>query len=149
MSTVVGSKYLPGASGSSFMNLAFIYEFRGTCCLVAQSCPTLLWPHRLYPTRLLCPMRFPRQESWSGLPFPSPGESSRLRGQTHISCTGQEYSLPLNHQGKPSLSLGVLSLRKSVEALRSSFFRSLGPLSLSLQRCFPQALHPYSHFYYL
>ena len=25
------------------------------CCLVAKSCPTLLWPHGLQPARLLCP----------------------------------------------------------------------------------------------
>ena len=38
-------------------------------CLVAQSCPTL---H--YPTRLLCPWGFSRQEYWSGLPSPPPGD---------------------------------------------------------------------------
>jgi len=36
------------------------------CCLVAQSCLTLLQPHGLWG--------FPRQEYWSGLPFPSPGD---------------------------------------------------------------------------
>ena len=30
-------------------------------------------------------MGFPRQEHWSGLPFPSPGESSQSRDQTYIS----------------------------------------------------------------
>ena len=30
---------------------------------------------------------FSGQEYWSGLPFPSPGESSRPRDQTYISCT--------------------------------------------------------------
>ena len=29
---------------------------------------------------------FPRQEYWSGLPFPSPGESFQLRDWTHVSC---------------------------------------------------------------
>ena len=32
-----------------------------------QSCPTLVRPHRRQP------MRFSRQEYWSGVPFPSPG----------------------------------------------------------------------------
>ena len=41
--------------------------------LVAQSCPTLLRPHELWPTRLLLFMGFPRQEYWSELPFSSPG----------------------------------------------------------------------------
>ena len=40
---------------------------------VAQSCPTLR-PHGLWPTRLLRPWDFSRQEYWSGLPFPSPGD---------------------------------------------------------------------------
>ena len=38
-------------------------------------------------------MGFSRQEYWSGLPFPSPGLSSRLRDQTcvsSISCTGRQ-----------------------------------------------------------
>ena len=43
-------------------------------CLVAKSRPTLLWPHRLQPGRLLCPWAFSRQEYWNGLPFPSPGD---------------------------------------------------------------------------
>ena len=29
---------------------------------------------------------FPRQEYWSGLPFPTPGGSSQSRNRTHISC---------------------------------------------------------------
>ena len=33
----------------------------------------LLRPHGLWPARLLCPWGFSRQEYWSGLPFPSPG----------------------------------------------------------------------------
>ena len=34
----------------------------------------LLRPHGLWPARLLCPWGFSRQEYWSGLPFPSPGD---------------------------------------------------------------------------
>ena len=34
-------------------------------------------------------MGSPRQVYWSGLPFPTPGESSQLRDRTHISCTGK------------------------------------------------------------
>ena len=33
-----------------------------------------LQPHGLSPTRLLCPWGFSRQEYWSGLPCPSPGD---------------------------------------------------------------------------
>jgi len=44
-------------------------------------------------------MGFPRQEYWSGLPFPSPGESSRPRDRT--CCLLQADSSPLSHQGSP------------------------------------------------
>ena len=33
-------------------------------------------PRELQPARLLCPWGFPRQEYWSGLPFPSLGDLS-------------------------------------------------------------------------
>ena len=52
---------------------------------VAQSCLTLCDP---VDCRSSVPpsMGFSRQEYWSGLPFPSPGESSPARDQTWISC---------------------------------------------------------------
>ena len=46
-----------------FCNLAILLHY----CLAAKSCPTLLWPHELS-------MGFSRQEYWSELPFPSPGD---------------------------------------------------------------------------
>ena len=42
-------------------------------CLVAQSCPTLANPHTVACQASLS-MGFSRQEYWSGLPFPSPGD---------------------------------------------------------------------------
>ena len=33
-----------------------------------------LQPHELQPARLVCPWGFSRQESWSGLPYPPPGD---------------------------------------------------------------------------
>ena len=44
---------------------------------VVQSCPTLR-PCGLQPTRLLCPWGFSRQEYWSGLPCPPPGDLPNL-----------------------------------------------------------------------
>ena len=35
---------------------------------------SLVQPHGLQPARLLLSIGFPRQEYWSGLPFPSPGD---------------------------------------------------------------------------
>ena len=42
------------------------------CCLDAKSCPTLATPWTVASQAPLS-MRFPRQEYWSRLPFPSPG----------------------------------------------------------------------------
>ena len=33
-----------------------------------------LRPHGVYPAGLLCPWEFSKQENWSELPFPSPGD---------------------------------------------------------------------------
>ena len=38
-------------------------------CLVTQSCPALLWPHGLWPTRLLCPWDFPGKNTGVGHHF--------------------------------------------------------------------------------
>ena len=42
-------------------------------CLVMSKSLRL---HGLWPIRLLCPWKLFRQEYWSGLSFPTPGESS-------------------------------------------------------------------------
>ena len=42
-------------------------------CLVTKSCPTLVTPWFIAHQAPL-PMGFPREEYWSGLPFPSPGD---------------------------------------------------------------------------
>ena len=51
----------------------FTFNSLNICCLVAESCPTLLWSQGPQPARRLVSMEFSRQVYWSGLPFPSPG----------------------------------------------------------------------------
>ena len=51
-------------------------------------------------------MGYPRQEYWSGLPFPSPGDLPRdgwnpCPGMEPMSLHWQADSLPLSHQGSP------------------------------------------------
>ena len=46
------------------------------CCLVAKLCPTLCNPWTAAPQTPLS-MGFPRQEYWSGPPFPSPEDQTR------------------------------------------------------------------------
>ena len=55
-------------------------------CSVALSCPTFCNPMDYITRQAPLSMGPPRQECWSGLPFPSPGGSSWLRDQTCIFC---------------------------------------------------------------
>ena len=50
-------------------------------------------------------MGFSRQEYWSGLPCPPPGESSRPRDQTLQLLVLQVDTLPQSHQGNPEKQL--------------------------------------------
>ena len=71
-------------------------------CLVAQSCLTLR-PQGLSPTRPLCPWGLSRQEYWSGLPCPSPGD---------LLCPGIEPRSPaLQVDSLPSAAAAAKSLQ--------------------------------------
>ena len=65
---------------------------------VAESCPALLQPCGLSHQTPLS-MRFPRQEYWSGLPFPFPGGSSQLRDWTLVFFIAGGFFKP---PGKPT-----------------------------------------------
>ena len=88
-------------------------------CYVVLSCLLLLPPSRFSRVRLCATpwtaayqaslsMGFSRQEHWSGLPFPSPGDFPN-RGIRHRSPTLQEDSLTSKPWGKPK-NTGVDSL---------------------------------------
>ena len=62
--------------------------------LVAESCPTLVTPWTVAHQAPLS-MGFPRQEYWSGLPFPSPGGSYQPGDQTHICFAGGFFTAEL------------------------------------------------------
>ena len=81
------------------------------CCLcfVTQSCLTL-WPHVLQPARLLCPWGFSRQECWSGLSCPIPGDLPNP-GIEPRSPALRADSLLTEPPGKPkNTGVGSLSL---------------------------------------
>ena len=63
------------------------------CCLVARLCPTFC-----NPTDCQAPLSlgFPRQEYWSGLPFPFPGDLPNT-GIKLVSPAWQADSVPLSH----------------------------------------------------
>ena len=62
------------------------------CCLVPKSRPTLLRPHGLQPTRLLCLWDFPGKNTGvlEGVAISSSRESSRPRDRTCISYIGRQ-----------------------------------------------------------
>ena len=62
-----------------------------TCAKLLQWCPTLYDPMQCSPPGPLS-MEFCRQEYWSGLPFPPPGDLPWSRDWTfvyYVSCTGR------------------------------------------------------------
>ena len=70
--------------------------------LVAKSCPTLRNPHRLtVACQAPLSMGFSRQEYWSGLLFPSPGDLPDP-GIKPRSPALQTDSLPSELRGKPA-----------------------------------------------
>ena len=68
-------------------------QFFGTPCTMAHQAPLS--------------MGFPRQEYWSGLPFPTPGDFL-TQGSTPCLLYQQVDSLPLSHQGSPLFSLHII-----------------------------------------
>ena len=82
------------------------------CCAVLSRLVVShpLWPHGLYPARLLCPWGFSRQEYWSGLPCPPQGDLLNPRIEPWSPAL-QAVSLPSEPPGKPkNTELGILSL---------------------------------------
>ena len=49
-------------------------EYCYSCYELAKSCLTLLWPHGLYPARLLCSRDFTGKNTGGGCHIPSPGD---------------------------------------------------------------------------
>ena len=79
-----------------------------SCWLVAKLCPTLATP-RTVAHRAPLSMGFPRQEYWSGAPFPSPGGLPDSGAEPRL-LRWQADSLPLRHVGSPLERSGARSL---------------------------------------
>ena len=77
-----------------FASLPSCWSWQGLCC--AQSCPTLCDPMDCSPPgSSVHGIFFFRQEYWSGLPFPSPGDLPDS-GIKPVSLALQTDSLPLS-----------------------------------------------------
>ena len=68
------------------------------CCLVAQSCLTLVATARTVAHQAPLSMGFPSQENWSGLPLPTPRDLPNPKIKPEPPAL-QVDSLPLSHQG--------------------------------------------------
>ena len=76
-------------------------------CLIAKLCPTLCHPMDCIACQALLSMEFPRQEYWSGLLFPFPGDLPNP-GIEPGSPALQADSLPLSHQGSPVVNKKIV-----------------------------------------
>ena len=96
-------------------------------CGYAQSCLTLCDSTDCSLQGPLS-MGFPRQEYWSGLPFPPLGDlpNPGMEPMSRVSCTGSR-ALPLCHLGSPSSSEG----RKSTGRTQANLgkYKKLLPFS--------------------
>ena len=81
-----------------------------SCSVVSDS----LQPHGLKPARLLCPWAFCRQDYWSGLPCPTPGDLSNPGIETRFPAL-QANPLLSESPGKPkNTGMGSLSLLQGI-----------------------------------
>ena len=92
------------------------------CVLVVQSCLTL-WPCRLLPASFLCPWGFSRQEYWSGLPCPPPGDLPDP-GMEPRSPHCWQILYHLRHQGSPNMKGTSLQIYET----QMHFHQKLEPL---------------------
>ena len=106
-----------------------LFISRVNCCwLVAKSCPTLLQPHGLSPTRLLCPWNFPGKNMGVGCYFLLQGIFP-TQGSNPCLLHWQADSVPLSHLGSPCWFLASSSAKNYI-LLRC--FSSLLPISTVL-----------------
>ena len=103
-----------------------LQNFHYCCWLVTQSYPTFFTTPRTVAHQVLLSMGFPRQEYWSGLPFPSSEDLPNPRSNLCL-LHWQADSLSLTHQGSPFITLTHmlytegLFLEEWIQALRNQF----------------------------
>ena len=93
-------------------------------CLVTKSCLTFGDPMDCSPTGSSLSLGFPRQEYWSGLPFPSPGNLTNTGIEpihdSWVSCIGRQilyhwanYSLSSYSKNMPSKPYAIALVKHS------------------------------------
>ena len=98
-------------SQSSVFTMNIITRLNNCRCLVAKMCPTLLQPCRLSPTRLPLSVGFSRQEYWSVLSFPSPGDLSNSEIEPRTPGLAGRF-FTTEPPGKPNLTINLQSVSR-------------------------------------
>ena len=100
--------------------LCFVFPFWTLCCLVSQSCPTHRNPMDYSPPGSSVHGGFSRQEYWSGLPCPPPGDLPNP-GIKPRSPSLQADSLSSEPPEKPkNMGEGGLSLLQGIFPIQES-----------------------------
>ena len=110
------------------------------CYLVAKSCPTLFATLWMVVCQAPLSMGFPRQEYWSGVPFPPTGTLPVPRMEV-VSLVLQMDSLLLSHQGSQSCPLPIFkrihkSLSLQMQLLFVILIKKKGHLLILLRNGF-------------
>ena len=94
------------------------------CMLSCSSCVWLCAILRTVACQTLLSMEFFRQEHWSGLPFPPPGDlpDPGIEPTSLVSPALQVGSLPLEPPGKPSVFLRTEQMSKYTNKSENHFF---------------------------
>ena len=116
------------------MMLCIFYDqciTKGTCAVLSRSLVfDSLGPHGLWPTRLLYPRGFSRQEYWSGLPFPSPGDLPNSEIE-YASPAWQVDSLSLSHALTSEIQTENNQLGSFLSCIKKNYFYFLAVSLLS------------------
>ena len=87
----------------------------GGCCLVAESCPTLLQTHGLQPTRLLGPCDFPVKNTGVGCGFLLQGIFPNQGLDPSLLHWQAGDALPLSHLGSHAMKNIYLQIKNAEE----------------------------------
>ena len=92
-----------------------------SCSVIYDS----LRSHGLQPTRLFCPLGFFRQEFWSGLIFPSPGDLSnpRIESPSCVSCIDKRILYHQHHLGSPGIRIGGRNKKYRIDRYTVLYFK--------------------------
>ena len=79
----------------------FVDMVKIAMCLATQLCLTFYNPMDCNPHQALCPWGFSRQEYWSGLPCPPPGDLPNPRIEPRSPALHMDSFTILSHQRSP------------------------------------------------